>query len=126
MSKRRLVNKTLVDLSAPPPHKLSWQKVVAPYQVSDLRRSISQIITSFGPYLVLWYLMVRSLEVSYWLTLLLAIPAAGFLMRVFIVFHDCGHGSFFKSQRANELVGVVAGILNFTPYHQLWHHHAIH
>ena len=70
--------------------------------------------------------MYRSLDVSYWLTLALALPAAGFLMRIFIIFHDCGHGSFFKSQRANEIVGFLAGILTFTPYHQWWHHHAIH
>ena len=70
--------------------------------------------------------MYLSLGVSYWLTLALAVPAAGFTMRIFIIFHDCGHGSFFRSQRANEIVGVVAGILNFTPYHQWRHHHAIH
>jgi omega-6 fatty acid desaturase (delta-12 desaturase) len=75
---------------------------------------------------VLWYLMLRSLEVSYWLTLALSIPAAGFLMRAFIIFHDCGHGSFFKSRRANDALGILTGILTFTPYYRWRHDHAVH
>lgn len=70
--------------------------------------------------------MVASLDVSYWLTLALAVPAAGFLVRVFIIFHDCGHGSFFRSRRANDFWGVVTGVLTFTPYRQWRHDHAIH
>jgi len=69
---------------------------------------------------------VWSLGVSYWLTLALAVPAAGFLVRVFIIFHDCGHGSFFKSRRANTFWGVVTGVLTFTPYQQWRHDHAVH
>jgi acyl-lipid omega-6 desaturase (Delta-12 desaturase) len=70
--------------------------------------------------------MVYSIKVSYWLTLPLTVIAAGFLVRIFIIFHDCGHGSFFKSSRMNQIVGIIAGILVFTPYHK-WHYaHKIH
>ena len=70
--------------------------------------------------------MVLRLEVSYWLTLLLAIPTAGFFARTFIIFHDCGHGSFFKSKRANDTLGFITGILTLTPYYRWRHDHAVH
>jgi len=104
----------------------SWKRIVAQYQKPDIKRSVWQIINSLVPYLILWALMAYSLHISYWLTLLLAFPAAGFMIRLFIIFHDCGHGSFFKSQKANDAVGIVTGILTFTPYYQWRHHHAIH
>lgn len=106
--------------------KIPWQKAVAPYQYSDLRRSCWQMLTSIGPYFVMWYLAYRSLEISYLLTLPLTLIAAGFAMRCFIIFHDCGHGSFFKSNRANSIVGVITGIITFTPYHAWRHSHAVH
>jgi omega-6 fatty acid desaturase (delta-12 desaturase) len=76
----------------------------------------------------LWLLIIWSLSVSYWITGALIVIAAGFLVRLFIIFHDCGHGSFFKSQKANRAVGMFFGILAFTPYYK-WHnehmqHHA--
>jgi omega-6 fatty acid desaturase (delta-12 desaturase) len=70
--------------------------------------------------------MYWSLSVSYWLTVPLAMLAGGFLVRVFIIFHDCGHGSFFKSQKANDAFGVITGILTLTPYYYWRHDHAIH
>ena len=70
--------------------------------------------------------MIFSVHISYWLTLLLSIPTAGFMVRTFIIFHDCGHGSFFKSQKANDALGIFTGILNFTPYYEWRHTHAIH
>jgi omega-6 fatty acid desaturase (delta-12 desaturase) len=70
--------------------------------------------------------MVRSIDVSYAWTLALAVPAAGFLVRIFIIFHDCGHGSFFRSRGANHFWGVVTGVLTYTPYQQWRHDHAIH
>lgn len=97
-----------------------WQKVVVKYNQPDLRKSIWQISNSLLPYLLLWFLMIRSLEYSYWITLFLALIASGFLIRLFIIFHDCGHGSFFKSKQANTLVGITCGMLSFTPYHK-WH-----
>ena len=106
--------------------KQAWRKAVAPYQSSDLVRSIWQLINTLIPYILLWGLMVWSLKVSYWLTLLLSIPTGGFMVRAFIIFHDCGHGSFFKSQKSNEIIGYVTGVLTFTPYHHWRHNHALH
>jgi omega-6 fatty acid desaturase (delta-12 desaturase) len=93
---------------------------------SDTKRSIWQIVNTLVPYVALWVLMVLSLDISYWLTLLLAIPAAGFLVRLFIQFHDAGHGSLFKSPKANEVWGIITGILTFTPFHHWRHEHAVH
>jgi acyl-lipid omega-6 desaturase (Delta-12 desaturase) len=109
-----------------PSEKLNWQKLVAPYSQSDTRRSVWQLVNSLVPFVALWIAAYYSLRVSYWLTLLLAIPAAGFLMRAFIIFHDCCHGSFFKSKKANEAVGIALGVLTFTPFYYWRHDHAIH
>jgi len=106
--------------------KLSWQQVVAKYDNPDLRRSVWQVLNSFVPYFVLWYVMYRSLAVSYWITLVLSVLAAGFLVRIFIIFHDCGHGAFFKSQKASDVMGFIAGVLTFTPYYRWRHEHAMH
>jgi omega-6 fatty acid desaturase (delta-12 desaturase) len=78
------------------------------------------------PLAVLWYLVYLALPVSWWIVLPLAILGGGFLVRLFIIHHDCGHGSFFKSRRANEVWGFLTGVLTFTPY-QLWRReHAVH
>ena len=103
-----------------------WQSLVAKYQAPEIKRSLWQLANSIIPFLLTWYAMYRSLEVGYWLTLLLAIPAAGFMMRTFIIFHDCGHGSFFKSNKANEITGYITGILTWTPYYYWRHDHAVH
>jgi acyl-lipid omega-6 desaturase (Delta-12 desaturase) len=103
-----------------------WIDIVKRYSRPDLKKSVWQIVNSLGPYMILWYLMYLSLGISYWLTLGLSLAAAGFLVRIFIIFHDCGHGSFFRSARANRIVGTILGSLVFTP-HERWHSdHAIH
>jgi len=103
-----------------------WQAIVAKYSAPDVWRSIWQAVNSIVPFLAMWYLMYLSLSVSYWLTLVLALPTAGFVVRIFIILHDCGHGSFFKSQRANDTLGFFAGLLTLTPYAHWRHDHAIH
>lgn len=114
--------------SAAPTPKLanSWKQIVSKYQVPAVNRSVWQMVNTLVPYATLWYLMYLSLGVSYWLTLPLAVLAAGFVVRVFIIFHDCGHGSFFKSRKANDIVGFITGVLAFTPYHQWRWEHAVH
>ena len=108
------------------PTKAAWQEIVARYQQPSLGKSIWQIVNTLVPYALLWYLMYRSLAVSYWLTLPLAIIAGGLLVRIFIIHHDCGHGAFFKSRRANDTWGIITGVLTFTPYY-LWRwEHSIH
>jgi len=102
-------------------------KNIERYLKPSLGRSIWQISNTFIPYVGLWILIVYSLSVSYWLTAFLIILAAGFLVRLFIIFHDCGHGSYFKSAKANKIVGMIFGILSFTPWDK-WHnqHHRHH
>lgn len=108
------------------PNLLDWRASIGKYKNSELRQSVWQLVNSILPYLILWYLMYRSLAISYWLTLGLALLAGGFLVRIFIIFHDCGHGSFFRSKTANAIWGTITGILTFTPYHLWSHQHAIH
>ena len=103
-----------------------WRKIVANYSNPDIRQSVWQLINSIGLYVILWVLMYFSLQVSYWLTLGLAIFAGGMLVRIFIIFHDCGHGSFFKSNKANHVVGFITGVLTFTPYFLWRQSHAVH
>lgn len=104
----------------------SWIEVISKYNSPDTGKSIWQIINSLGPYMLLWLAMYYSLGISYLLTLGLSFIAAGFLVRIFIIFHDCGHGSFFRSKKANRIVGTILGSLVFTPY-DYWHsEHSIH
>ena len=103
-----------------------WQRLTKPYQNPDIVRSLWQLLNSVIGYGVLWYLMYLSLSVSYWYTLGLSVLASGLLIRTFIIFHDCGHGSFFRSQKANDIVGFITGIITFTPYDKWRREHAIH
>lgn len=103
-----------------------WRSAIASYQHPDVWRSIWQLTNTFVPYLVLWYLMVRSLAYPYWVTLVLAALASGFLLRIFIILHDCGHGSFLPSRRASSVIGAICGLLTLTPFDQWRHEHAIH
>jgi len=103
-----------------------WLDIVKKYQASDARKSNWQVINSFVPFILIWVLMFFSLRVSYWLTLALAVVNAGFLMRIFIIQHDCGHGSFYKSRKANNILGSIFGVLTLTPYYQWRKHHAKH
>ncbi len=93
---------------------------------SDARRSTLQFITTFVPFLMLLGIMTALVDNAYWLTLLLAIPAAGLLVRLFIFQHDCGHGSFFKARWANNTLGRFISIFTLTPYDQWRHYHALH
>ncbi|MBC8479065.1 MAG: fatty acid desaturase [FCB group bacterium] len=102
------------------------RKIVSQYEMPDTWRSIWQITNTILPYIILFYLMLISFSISIWFTLILSIPTAGFMVRTFILFHDCGHGSFFKSRKANMILGNVTGILTFTPYQAWKHDHAIH
>ncbi len=109
-----------------PPPAVSWKEAVAEHRKPVLRSSLWQLGNSVLPYLALWGLMIWTLSISYWITLALAVVAAGFLVRIFIIFHDCGHGSFFRSRRANRITEFVTGVLTFTPYRQWRHKHAMH
>src|SRR6266404_1524614 len=109
-----------------PTNAATWKEIVAKYQKPSTRRALWQIVNTLGPYLLLWYLMYRSLAVSWWIGVPLAILAGAFLVRLFIIHHDCGHGSFFKSRKANDILGFITGLLAFTPYYHWRWEHALH
>ena len=105
-----------------------WKEIVARYQKPSTGRAVWQIVNTLVPYAGLWYLMYLSLSVpyAYWLVVPLAILAGAFLVRAFIIFHDCGHGSFFKSAAANHILGAITGVLTFTPYYHWRWEHSVH
>ncbi|XEC97799.1 fatty acid desaturase [Paenibacillus tarimensis] len=106
--------------------KDQWRYNVAPFEKSHLKRSIWQLLNTTLPFFILWYFAYLSLSVSYWLTLALAVPAAGFLIRIFIIFHDCCHNSFFKNRSLNAIVGTITGVLTCCPYLQWKYTHSVH
>jgi acyl-lipid omega-6 desaturase (Delta-12 desaturase) len=104
-----------------------WRQIVARFQQPSTPRALWQIINTLVPFAALWYLMYLSRAISWWLVVPLAILAGAFLVRIFIIFHDCGHGSYFKSRWANNLTGFLTGVLTFTPYyHWRWEHNIHH
>ena len=95
----------------------AWSDTLSRHKRPNQLKSIWQIVNSLLPFCGLWYLMYLSVSWSYWVTLVLAVPTAGFLIRLFIIQHDCGHHSFLRSRRANDLVGSFCGVLTLTPYY---------
>lgn len=115
-----------VNPSFPDINRTDLKHILSSYQEPQTWRSLWQLANTLLPLLVLLYLMYLSLEVSYLLTLALSVLAAGFMARTFIIFHDCGHYSFFKSRKANDVTGIICGILTLTPYYYWRHNHAVH
>jgi omega-6 fatty acid desaturase (delta-12 desaturase) len=109
-----------------PPGGAFWRDTLAPYARPRLGRSLLDLATSVAPYLALTAAMYWALGVSYLLVLAIAIPASGFLMRTFILFHDCSHGSFMSSRKANLWLGTVLGLFVYSPFLRWRHDHAIH
>jgi acyl-lipid omega-6 desaturase (Delta-12 desaturase) len=103
-----------------------WREALAPYARPSAARALLDVATSAVPYLALSFAMYLALGVSYPLALALAFPAAAFLVRTFVVFHDCSHGSFFASRRANAWLGVALGLLLYSPFLRWRHDHAVH
>jgi omega-6 fatty acid desaturase (delta-12 desaturase) len=103
-----------------------WAVALARYRTPSVRSSAIQILNTLIPFAGIWALMVLSLSVSYALTLLLAIPAAFFFTRTFIIQHDCGHGSFFRSRAACNVVGSLLGVITLFPYAYWRRTHALH
>jgi omega-6 fatty acid desaturase (delta-12 desaturase) len=103
-----------------------WRKTLAPYAQPSSGRALLDLATSVVPYLALSVAMYLALEVSYLLALALAVPAAGFLVRTFILFHDCSHGSLLPSRRANAWLGMALGLLLWSPFLRWRHDHAVH
>ena len=106
------------------PHDLVAR--VKAHAVPDSFKGLRQLLVTAAAFCGLWLTMWWSLDVSYWLTLALSVPAGFFLVRFFLIQHDCGHGSFFRSQRANDLVGRMLSVLTLTPYPYWRRMHAEH
>jgi acyl-lipid omega-6 desaturase (Delta-12 desaturase) len=103
-----------------------FNQMLTPYQKASWKKAIWQLINTIIPILTLIFLMFFSVRFSYWLTLLLAVPASAFFIRTFILFHDCGHNSFTPSVRANKWIGFFLGVFTLTPSEHWWKSHAIH
>ena len=101
-------------------------KALAPYRKASTAKSIWELAVTIIPFVILWILAWKALAISYWLTLLIAIPAGGFLVRFFLIQHDCGHAAFFVSKKTNEWVGRILGVFTMTPYDNWRRSHAIH
>ena len=101
-------------------------RMLACYRAPSPARSIVELVITAGPLVLLWFVMWATLDLGYWLCLLLAVPAAGFLVRLFMIQHDCGHGAFFHRRLANDWVGRAIGVLTLTPYDFWRRAHAVH
>jgi omega-6 fatty acid desaturase (delta-12 desaturase) len=106
------------------PHE--WTRKLARYRKLVVTRSLLELALSAVPFVILWVLIWAALDAGYWIGLLLSLPAAGFLVRLFMIQHDCGHGSFFRSRLANDWLGRAIGVLTLTPYDFWRQSHALH
>ncbi len=110
-----------------PPPAPNWKKVVTEFQQPSIPRSLWQLINSVCSYVLLLALIFLSFHGPLWLVIPMIILAGGLMVRIFIIFHDCTHGSFFRNRRANEIVGFITGVLCFTPFqHWKWEHSVHH
>ena len=114
------------NLAVPQKNAQSWAQILVRYRQPSVPRGIVEIAVTIGPFVALWIATWLALGVGYWLSLLLAIPAAGFLVRLFLILHDCGHGSFFRNRWANDWVGRVCGVLTMTPFGVWRRSHNLH
>jgi acyl-lipid omega-6 desaturase (Delta-12 desaturase) len=121
-----LARECAVDGSNDASPSAGYRGLTSPYREPRLRRSVMQLAATIVPFFILWALMWFSLRYSYAIVLVLAVPTAGFLVRLFILQHDCGHGSFFKSKAANDALGRGLSIFSMTPYDRWRKNHAIH
>ncbi len=103
-----------------------WVRVLSAYREPDQFRSWFELGVTVVPFIALWSLAWWSLSVSYWLSFAIALANAGFLLRLFAIQHDCGHGAFFRSRRVGDWVGRAIGVLTLTPYDVWRHTHSVH
>ncbi|NOX73687.1 MAG: fatty acid desaturase [Alphaproteobacteria bacterium] len=122
---------TTVNPTASPPlatdiKPQDWPRILMPYSKPDNRRAGLEFTITLIPFLALWALAAWATSVSYWLTLLISIPAAAFLTRLFIFQHDCGHRACFESRTINDFLGRLLGVITLTPYAMWQRNHAVH
>jgi acyl-lipid omega-6 desaturase (Delta-12 desaturase) len=103
-----------------------WVPILNRYRAPSHSRSVFELLITVAAFVLLWILMWATLVLGYWLSLIIAVPTAGLLVRLFMIQHDCGHGSFFRHRVANDWVGRVIGALTLTPYDFWRRSHALH
>lgn len=108
------------------PGRPDLRAIAAPFEKPCVARAVWQIVNTFVPFVLIWAAMYFTRQTSWWLTVPLAMLNGLFLVRIFIIFHDCGHGSFLASKRANSIIGFFSGLLTFTPYHHWRWQHSVH
>jgi len=126
MQHYRQQDESSLALPAAPADARAWARALTSYREPNTARSVVEIAVSVLPFAALWALMATAVSFGYWQALLLALPAAGFLVRVFMIQHDCGHGAFFRRRSANDWTGRVLGVLTLTPYDMWQQTHALH
>ncbi|WP_113927759.1 fatty acid desaturase [Bacillus sp. P14.5] len=102
------------------------RKQVSPFEGSETAKSVFQLVTTLALFISVWVLAYISLSVSYLLTLIIGVVGAGLLTRIFIIFHDCCHYSFFKKRKSNQIIGTITGIVTLFPFYQWQHDHTVH
>ncbi|WP_411843401.1 fatty acid desaturase [Salinicoccus sp. HZC-1] len=102
------------------------RKAVMPYATAHTKASVIQLLNTILPFFVFWFLAYQALSVSFWLSLPFSIITAGFMIRTFIIFHDCTHGSFFKSKKLNDFFGTFTGVITHFAYQKWKREHSIH
>lgn len=107
-------------------NKINWATMIKPYQKPNRLKSYWQILNSLVIFTGLWFVAYEAYQVSVWLTIPVALVAQLVFLRLFIILHDCGHGSYFKKKKERDFWGTVCGIITFTPYHQWASEHADH
>ena len=103
-----------------------WLKVLAPYREPNVKRSVFELAVTIIPFIALWSCAWFASTISIWLAIPFMVAASGFLVRIFLIQHDCGHGAFFRNRATNDWVGRCLGVLTFTPYADWKHNHAMH
>ena len=112
--------------TASPRDARAWRVILDRYRDPSRARSVTELTVTIVPLVALWALAVWALQLGWWLALPIAVPAGGFLVRLFMIQHDCGHGAFFANRSANDWVGRAIGVLTLTPYDFWRRTHAIH
>jgi omega-6 fatty acid desaturase (delta-12 desaturase) len=127
---QQIVYKGDMNSDAPPPalpaNVRQWPRFLGLYREPSTGRSLIELAVTLGPLFAIWTLMWASLQIHPVLCLILSVPAGGFLMRLFLIQHDCSHGSFFQRRYLNDWLGRALGILTFTPYDYWQRTHAMH
>jgi omega-6 fatty acid desaturase (delta-12 desaturase) len=104
----------------------TWAQILVPYRLPSVSRSVFELVVTAVGFAIFWALIWTALAVGYWLCLLLAFPTACFLMRLFMIQHDCGHGACFRRRATNDWVGRIIGVVTLTPYSFWLRAHALH